>query len=665
LLPIHQISNFVIILLVLSLELIRRLLSVYRGVRSGISYIKNTEAACPLTGIKSYEGEFCQSPEDNTAIPVSVKAYPMNKYPESRLVHTKVQGLGEMLHIGKIYGTEMEGGVLFVATVPSQATLASHIENFHTCPTTGQDFCRVMIESLGVLHGANISNGNIRPEHITLDGCNAQLADFSHATTVESDATSPAGFIVDKHMLACTILYTLSGGLDADGDPLDFDELMDNTRNGFYDDSLFDSIKAAQHELADLLRTMVAHGSRLFELTKRPYFWNREQTVAYLGEEIGNLLDPGATKASPHYEFIEDLEKRGDTELGGTYSEELKQGGPSWAALLDADFPLTQGQSPDDPTGWGKSRSAQQAPTEVEHTYSVYGKNPSAKQKTAREGHIKSGKKNMPMANRRMVGLLKTIRNVAFAHRSQHVQFGRFDSEEDVMRYMVDPFPWLLMAVYELDHKHKIAGSVATTASDKGATTSGGEAIIDDEAKAGYSTDGAAKPKGKKSATSGDEAGKGKKKIKPPKASAVIKNSKDAKTIQQLKETVNRVKHDASVKDYEISALKSTLDSLASLAKDKNFSALEEELAALRAQTNPSSAPEPKLKPVPKPEPQSEPAHHPKKAGEPEPEPDPTSKPEPAPEPDPEPASTLRPSPTSPADGAQELKSAATPPTQP
>ena len=45
------------------------------------------------------------------------------------------------------------------------------------------------------------------------------------------------------------------------------------------------------------------------------------------------------------------------------------------------------------------------------------------------------------MANRRMVGLLKTIRNIALAHRSQHVQFGRFDTEEDVMSYMVDAFP--------------------------------------------------------------------------------------------------------------------------------------------------------------------------------------------------------------------------------
>ena len=123
-----------------------------------------------------------------------------------------------MPHIGKIYGTEVEGGVLFVATVPPQATLASHIEKFHTCPATGEDFCRALIQSLEVLHGANIANKNIRPEHIVLDGCNVQLADFSHAKAFESDAASAADFIIDKHMLACTILYTLSGGLDADGD---------------------------------------------------------------------------------------------------------------------------------------------------------------------------------------------------------------------------------------------------------------------------------------------------------------------------------------------------------------------------------------------------------------------------------------------------------------
>jgi hypothetical protein len=366
-------------------------------------------------------------------------------------------------------------------------------------------------------------------------------------------------------MLACTILYTLSGGRGDDDQPLDFDELMEATETGFNDPRMFDQVKAGRLELADLLQAMVDPRTPLEALLGRPFFWAREQTVAYLGEEVGNLLDPQATTASPHYPFIEALESAGSAALGGEYSEELKQAGPSWAALLDPDYPLTQGAAEEDPTGWGKSRSAQQAPADVEHTYAVYGKNPSAKQKTAREGHLKSGKKNMPMMNRRMVGLLKMIRNVAFAHRSQHVQFGRFDTEEDVMRYMVDPFPWLLMAVFNLDQEHSIAGSIATTVSE---SATEGALTTDGEDGSGYGTDGA-KPKlpGKRgAATSADEStGEDKSSSDDKKSAAKPKRAKapnkkndqskrDAKTIQMLKDTVNRVKHDASVKAYESKA---------------------------------------------------------------------------------------------------------------
>jgi hypothetical protein len=299
---------------------------------------------------------------------------------------------------------------------------------------------------------------------------------------------------------------------------------------------LFEYVKAGKLELADLLQAMIDPDTPLEELLVRPFFWDREETVAYLGEEVGNLLDPGSTKGSSHYAFIEALEAAGSAALGGEYSEELKQDGPSWATLLDADYPLTQGVADDDPTGWGASRSAQQPPTEVEHCYAVYGKNPSAKQKTAREGHLKSGKKNMPMANRRMVGLLKTIRNVAFAHRSQHVQFGRFDTEEEVMRYMIDPFPWLLMAVYQLDQEHKIAGSVLTTASDRGSDTA---ASTDDGSK-GYSTDGS-KPAGSKrgrGVASTDDDVKIPEKVESSKKPNKKAEDQNTKRMQILKEQV-------------------------------------------------------------------------------------------------------------------------------
>jgi hypothetical protein len=224
--------------------------------------------------------------------------------------------------------------------------------------------------------------------------------------------------------------------------------------------------------------------------------------------EFGNLLDPGAKSTSPQYAFLEALEAAGDKELDGSYDEALKQTGPSWSALLDEDYPLTQ-NAPKDPTGWGSSESSQAPPAEVEHDYAVYGKKPSKKQVTARENQLIAGNKPK-MGNRRMVGLLKMIRNVAFAHRSQHVQFSRFESEESVMRYMIDPFPWLLMTVYKLDQGHQIIalkGGLTTTGSERdtdAVTTDGGSTSMSD---AGLTSndDGESQPEGRKQDTAKTE----------------------------------------------------------------------------------------------------------------------------------------------------------------
>ena len=75
---------------------------------------------------------------------------------------------------------------------------------------------------------------------------------------------------------------------------------------------------------------------------------------------------------------------------------------------------------------------AQQAPEGVEHDFAVYSRNPSAKQVETRRKNLADGKPVGKLANRRMVGLLKMIRNMAFAHRSQHVQHDRFNTEDEV-----------------------------------------------------------------------------------------------------------------------------------------------------------------------------------------------------------------------------------------
>merc|ERR1719272_2205527 len=104
---------------------------------------------------------------------------------------------------------------------------------------------------------------------------------------------------------------------------------------GFNDPGLFDHVKAGRLELADLLQAMHLDTPLDTLLASSPFLWSRERTVSYIGEEIGNLLDPGAGKDSVQWQFLEDLEAAGDAALGGSYDETLKQGGASWAALMD------------------------------------------------------------------------------------------------------------------------------------------------------------------------------------------------------------------------------------------------------------------------------------------------------------------------------------------
>jgi hypothetical protein len=137
----------------MSLELCRKLLSIYRGVRSGIAYFENTKTICPVTGITSYEGEYRRSAEDEPVI-ATVKAYPLHTYPDARLVHSKIQALGNTAYLCPVYNCETEGGVLFMATKPNTTTLSEHIAQFQTCPIAAQEFCSTLTKATLQLHAA-------------------------------------------------------------------------------------------------------------------------------------------------------------------------------------------------------------------------------------------------------------------------------------------------------------------------------------------------------------------------------------------------------------------------------------------------------------------------------------------------------------------------------
>ena len=76
--------------------------------------------------------------------------------------------------------------------------------------------------------------------------------------------------------------------------------------------------------------------------------------MEYLGEEVGNLIDPSATLTSnkQQHAFILALEQAADIELGGSYDETKGENGPSWSALMDSDFPL----NPAGAYAWQKRR---------------------------------------------------------------------------------------------------------------------------------------------------------------------------------------------------------------------------------------------------------------------------------------------------------------------
>jgi hypothetical protein len=194
-----------------------------------------------------------------------------------------------------------------------------------------------------------------------------------------------------------------------------------------------------------------------------------------------------------------------------------------------------------------------------------------------------------------------------------------------VLNYVLEPFPWLLMTVYELFNEQqalfveknpqedkleggkqswlsKTAQGQTTSASDLSSTEGDGPAR---KAKVGPSD----------KTTSGDDSMGEKTKGKPVKARQPRKSNKkedqqtkDAKTIQMLKDTVNRVKRDASAKDEEINRNKEEINTLTQLvatfhAGDPNP---QPESVAISDQ-----ATTPTLEPPKDVEPESEPATQP------------------------------------------------------
>ena len=110
--------------------------------------------------------------------------------------------------------------------------------------------------------------------------------------------------------------------------------------------------------------------------------------------------------------------------------------------------------------------------------YAIYGGPPGKKQVKEREALIAAGKPLGAHAAKeiRTVGLLKLIRNLD-AHAGQAVAAGRFESEGALRRYLLEPFPWLTMAVYRTDEKYGLTDVPKAAAQASGGAAATGEGV--------------------------------------------------------------------------------------------------------------------------------------------------------------------------------------------
>jgi serine/threonine protein kinase len=380
-------------------------------------------------------------------------------------------------NVVKMFQAMDDGYSHFLAMMPCECSIQMAVENGSLFSAAGQvamdrvlNISKAVIAGVNGLHEADFVHCNIHPSNVllSLDGV-PMLSGFSTATTLNIDAFATTvntqhtfeGYrapeviagrdtsiivelkipqAIDTYSLGCTLFYICSNGEHAFPTDMGIDQQA-AAANRIGNAQL---AAEAQSVLSGMLDPNPYARPALGQVLAHPWFWTAERKVQYLGE-VGNMLPVREHKSKNA--FIADLEAAADEQLGEYNELEPDQGG-SWARLLNPRYPLGN-------DGWGKQ---QRRPEDEERMYHVYGiPKPSKRQKQEREGLIAACK---PLGTHeakhiRMVGLLKVIRNFD-AHGAQHIQAGRFESEAALHNYLIEPFPWLLMAVYCCDAKHQL-----------------------------------------------------------------------------------------------------------------------------------------------------------------------------------------------------------------
>eukprot|EP01043_Picozoa_sp_COSAG02_P009543 COSAG02_NODE_326_length_24603_cov_123.455681_2_plen_787_part_00 len=498
------IMNFVLLLLFVCAEMVSRAVRMYSdSLFVGISYRPDAPLNMRIddqfsTGLVQatnvaanvYRGEY-KAAASAQSVPCAVKIRPKNQ--DSRVVDIEAAIMLSCNHsnVVRIYHLEEDAGMYYLCTELCSelsveiAVLRGKVES----ADARINLCRSMLEGLQAFHTAGFVHGNCTPSNFVLgdDGvprlCGFSSSNVSNHAAAATKLNTMGGTVgympseiingrrismkvevanpvaVDTFSLGCTLCFVLSDSQRPFHGNLMTSTVERNIQTGVHG---VEHIGSLSTEAKHLIAMMVSHtpGARppLNYILKHPLFWDMTETVKYLATIGGALGTRFARKSNP---FVNDIEQAVDAALG-SYNEADPAAGGSWSRQLCDKYPLGG--------DWGKQ---QRPPADEEHAYHIYGAPPSKKQAAQREAQLAAGKLSGTHQAKeiRSVGLLKFIRNVS-VHGEQMLQMNRFESKDALQHYLIDPFPWLLIAVFEADEKHRFSDKW-NDSSGSGANTDG------------------------------------------------------------------------------------------------------------------------------------------------------------------------------------------------
>jgi serine/threonine protein kinase len=445
-----------------------------------------------------YRGQYKATASAN-AVPAAVKAHAFDPTIEAVEAALMLECAAH-LNIVKLFKTERDGATSYVAMELGDRSVATAISAPEVSDSSRIKICQAIAEGIQHLHTSGFVHGNVTPANVVMFGNTPKLCGFSCTQVLKSGVVTemktlrgtrgyqPLEIVCQKHFvtteveypkavdvfsLGCTMFFILSGGDEAFASSAQKDIEQNIELNILSGTSGVEQSNRVPEEskrlICDMLRAAPPERLSLGAVLSHPLFWTQDEKVQYLGEAVGSLL-PIRVHKSEH-PFVAEIERIVDDNIGA-YNEHAPEAGGSWSRCLDGRYPLTG--------DWG-AKSGQRPPLEEEHNYYTFGAPPSKKEGAERERQLKSGKLTKQFAAKvcrnacialqrwsssdsntlsqmqeiRSVGLLKFMRNI-HAHRSQQIQAGRFESEEALCSYLLAPFPFLLMAVYDADERHHL-----------------------------------------------------------------------------------------------------------------------------------------------------------------------------------------------------------------